>query len=309
MPPVDAVLLIAFGGPTHAQEVRPFLTNVLRGRPVPPERLEEVVHHYEAIGGASPLTSLTFQQAKALESQLAVRGTPVPVYVGMKNWHPLIPEVLEEMSAGGIKNVMGIVLSAFRSEVSVDRYQVAVSEALAGLGGRGPHVTFSEPWGNHPLFIEAVNRQIEDTLVSWPEERRRRAVWIFTAHSIPLAMAGASTYVSDFTGAVDRVTSHFHQEVWRLAYQSRSGHPRDPWLAPDVLEVMREEAGHGARDLLLIPIGFVSDHVEVLYDLDVEAAALARTLGVTCVRVPTVGTQPAFVEMLASLTASRACLA
>ena len=300
MSPFDAVLLIAFGGPTHAQEVRPFLANVLRGRPVPPKRMEEVIHYYDAIGGASPLTPLTLQQAKALESFLGSRGTPMPVYVGMKNWHPFIPDVLKEMMARGNKNFLGIVLSAFRSEVSVDRYKIAVSEALAGMGDRAPHVTFAEPWGGHPLFVEAVSGQIAVALQTWSKERRRRATWIFTAHSIPIAMAGASTYVEDFTVSVDRVARRFGQEAWRLAYQSRSGHPHDPWLGPDVLEVIREEAERGAEDLVVIPIGFVSDHVEVLCDLDVEAAALAHRLGVTYARVPTVGTHPAFVELLAS---------
>ncbi len=297
----DAVLLIAFGGPTKFDEVRPFLENVLRGHPVPPERVEEVVHHYEVIGGASPLNALTIKQAKALEALLKETGPSLPVYVGMRNWRPFIQDVLEAMAAQGMKKVLGFILSAHRSEASIARYTTRVEEARLALGDRAPEIEYVGPWFDHPLFIEAVADYIRETLRLLPEEHQRRAAWIFTAHSIPMAMAEASTYVQDLTASAERVAALLGHAQWSVAYQSRSGNPRDPWLEPDVLDVIEEQAKKGVKDVVLIPIGFVCDHVEVLYDLDVEAKEKARQLGVECWRVPTVGTHPKFIAMMASM--------
>lgn len=296
----DAVLMIAFGGPAKFEEVRPFLDNVLRGRPVPPERIEEVVHHYEVIGGASPLNALTMKQAKALEELLKREGPSLPVYVGMRNWHPYLKEVLTGMADHGVKKVLGFILSAHRSAASIARYTTRVEEARLDLGDRAPSIEYVEPWFDHPLFIEAVADQIKSSLRALPEERRKRAEWVFTAHSIPVSMAEASTYVQDLMASAERVAALMGHTRWRLAYQSRSGNPRDPWLEPDILDVMKEQAGRGVKDVVLIPIGFVCDHVEVLFDLDVEAKELARQLGVECWRVPTVGIHPKFIAMMAS---------
>lgn len=297
----DAVLLISFGGPEKFEDVRPFLANVLKGIRVPQERIEEVVNHYQRIGGASPLNQITQQQAEQLEAALSQAGLGVPVVVGMRHWHPLMAEVLGGLVAKGAKRVLGVIMSAHRSEASVDKYRRTVDEALASLGSRAPRVDYVEPWFDHPLFIQAMADRVEESVGTWSVDRRRQSAWIFTAHSIPEVMAKASTYVNDLRVSIQGVVEKVGLKDWRLGYQSRSGSPLEPWLGPDVLTVLREEAAKGMGEAVLIPAGFVADHVEVLYDLDVEAVHVARELGMGVTRVPTVGTHPQFIAMLVDM--------
>ena len=303
-PKCDAVLLIGFGGPTRADEVRPFLDNVLRGRPVPKERYEAVVHHYDALGGRSPYNDLTMHLAAALYGELRKRNVAAPVSVGMRNWTPYIRDSMRALADGGARRVLGFILAAHRSEASFERYQQTVREAQESLGARKVEVVYPEPWHDHPLFIKAVASRVREAYARIDASERSRAALIFTAHSIPVAMARAGTYVEQLTQSARMVAAELAIDNWRFAYQSRSGSPREPWLEPDVIETIR---GLDAKLAVVVPIGFLCDHVEVLYDLDIEAAQLARECGVRMERAATVGTHPLFVEMMASI--ARAYLA
>jgi len=298
---IDSVLLVAFGGPTAPAEIRPFLEIVTRGRRIPPERLEEVVHHYEQMpGGRSPFRELTEAQADGLRRALLARGVTLPVWVGMRNWHPFLHETLTSMAARGLRRALGIILSSFRTEASWDRYVADVAAARERTRG-APEVVFTPPWFEHPRFVAAVADGVGQALQDVPASERAETPVVFTAHSVPTAMAEASPYVADFTATAKAVTTRLGHTRWSLAYQSRSGSPRDPWLEPDVRDVIRALAEEGARHVVVSPAGFVCDHVEILYDLDVEAKWIAAEHGLTLHRAPAVNAHPQFVAMLADL--------
>jgi ferrochelatase len=303
--PPDAVLLIAFGGPEKPEDIRPFLDIVLRGRPVPPARYEDVVRHYEEIGGRSPLNELTFRQRDALAAELARSGATLPVYVGMRNWSPFIDETLRRMCDDGIRRAVGVILAAHRTEASWQRYTGAVADAREALGADAPAVEYAGRWFDHPLFIEAMVRRTEEALAALASDGAAGdgapPQLVFTAHSIPSAMAESSPYVAELTTSCRLVAAALGRTEFILAYQSRSGSPRDPWLEPDVNDVIRDCARAGTRAIVLVPIGFVCDHVEVLYDLDVEARATAVAAGVRLARAATANDHPAFVRMLADV--------
>ena len=301
MSAVDAVLLIAFGAPERPEDIRPFLQVVTAGRRIPPERLEEVVHHYEAIGGRSPLNALTRRQADALQRALAAEGPPLPVSVGMRNWHPFLHETLAEMKDRGIRRALGIILSPLQTEASWDRYVQDVVAAREKVGPDAPEVVYAPTWGGHPRFIEAMVDRARAALAPIEPARRAAARLVFTAHSVPLTMAAGSPYPEHLAHAAGLVAERLGASGWSLAYQSRSGSPRDPWLEPDVRDVIRRLAAEGARDVVVVPIGFVCDHVEVLYDLDVEARAVAEACGLGFHRAAAANDHPAFVAMLADL--------
>lgn len=302
---IDAVLLIAFGGPTAPHEIRPFLATVTRGRRVPPERLDEVAHHYERMpGGRSPLNELTFVQARALSAALAASGRALPVFVGMRNWHPYLHETLAEMVERGTRRALGVILSSLRSEASWERYMSDVAEARARTPG-APEVTFAPPWFEHPRFVAAVADRCRRALDGVPAIERATVPLVFTAHSVPVSMAATSPYVADFAAAAGAVAAALGRTTWRLAYQSRSGRPGDPWLEPDVNDVLRELAASGARHAVVSPIGFVCDHVEVLYDLDVEARATAAAVGLVLHRAAAVNDHPDFIAALADLVGAQ----
>jgi len=298
---IDSVLLIAFGGPTAPSEIRAFLEIVTRGRRIPDERLDEVVHHYEQMpGGRSPLRELTEAQADGLRRALIVRGRSLPVFVGMRNWHPFLRETLAAMAARGHRRALGIVLSSFRTEASWERYVADVVTARARTPD-APEVVFAEPWFEHPRFIATVADGVAAAMAEVPAAERAQTPLIFTAHSVPAAMAAASPYVADFTTTARAVAERLGYARWSLAYQSRSGSPREPWLEPDVGEAIKALAKDGARHVVVSPAGFVCDHVEVLYDLDVEARWIAAEHGVTLHRAPAVNAHPEFIAMLADL--------
>lgn len=296
----DAILLIAFGGPEDPDEIRPFLQRVTAGRRIPPARLEAVAHHYELIGGRSPLNELTRRQADALRHRLARDGVAMPVYVGMRNWRPFLDEVLAELASAGCRRVRGIILSAFQTEASWSRYIEDVEAARAALADRAPAVDYAEPWCGSPLFIRAVADRVAATVEGMPRTLQS-APLVFTAHSIPQSMADDSPYADQFRAASQGVAERLGRSNWSLAYQSRSGNPRDPWLEPDVGERIEQLAGAGEKAVVVVPIGFVSDHVEVLYDLDVEARQRALGLGMQFYRAPAVNDHPLFIRMLAGL--------
>jgi protoporphyrin/coproporphyrin ferrochelatase len=316
-----AILLVGFGGPARPADVRPFLDNVLRGRPVPKERYEEVVRQYESIGGASPFNALTLEFARALEK---VAG--LPVYAGMRHWEPYVGDVMARMKTDGAREAAVVVLSSFRSEPGWDRYAALAREKNPGLDLR-----FAEPWGDEPRFARAMADRVRAVLQTGtapsggravlqtgtaPPVRQTgttagadrsggRAVWepgaelVFTAHSIPLEADRASDYSGQLKRACARTAAELGAPRWRLAYQSRSGRPEDPWLEPDVGEALREAAAAGAKAAVAAPIGFLVDHVEVLYDLDVKARAAAEAAGLRFLRARTVGAHPAFLELVA----------
>jgi protoporphyrin/coproporphyrin ferrochelatase len=300
MSDIDSVLFIGFGGPTEPEQIMPFLENVVRGRNVPRERLEEVAHHYHEIGGRSPYNEITFLQAGALAGRLRqAHGLELPVHVGMRNWHPFLRETIADMAREGRQRAAGIILAAHRSNTSLERYQLDVTRAIEANGGAGPEVEYLEPWFDDPLFFEANAQQIEETT------GYRRGEWpppvpiVFTAHSIPCPMAEGSPYEEDLRTSCRGVAELLGVGDWRLAYQSRSGDGRVPWLEPDVYDVLRDLASAGVREVVVQPIGFLHDHVEVLFDLDVEARQTAGEVGITLHRAGTVGAHPAFIELLA----------
>jgi ferrochelatase len=298
---IDSVLLIAFGGPEKLEDVRAFLANVTRGRRIPAERLDEVAHHYKLIGGRSPLNELTFRQAAALQTALAQDGTALPVYVGMRNWTPYLHETLGGMAADGMRRALGIIMAPHQSYSSWRQYQDNVAEARARVGPAAPEVTYGPPWFDHPGFIEAMAHRVAQALAGIPVERRRETPLVFTAHSIPTEMAKASPYVEQIAASARLVADRLGQPLWSVAYQSRSGDPRAPWLEPDVVELLRQLKAKGAADAVVVPIGFVCDHVEVLYDLGIEARAVAREIGLGFHRASTVNDHPAFIGMLAEI--------
>jgi ferrochelatase len=303
--PCDAVLLVAFGGPTRPEEIRPFLDNVLRGRPVPQERYEEVVQHYIEVGGASPINRLTTRQAEGLERRLLEDGHALPVFVGMRHWHPFLGETLALMAGRGLRRAVGIVLAPHASPASREAYFRAATEAQRRVGASAPAIDFVPSWSDHPLFLESLRARLEEALASVPGARRARASLLFTAHSIPVAMSDASGYEASLRRTAAETARACGRDSWRLVFQSRSGGPGEAWLEPDILQALDEEASKGVREVVVAPIGFVSDHVEVLYDLEIAARRHAATLGLGFTRAATPGDHPAFLALLADLVRAR----
>ena len=298
---IDSVLLIAFGGPERPEDIRPFLRRVAAGRPIPPERLEEVAHHYERIGGRSPLNALTRRQAAALAAALATRPSAPSVWVGMRNWAPYLHDTLAEMADRGCRRALGLILSSLQTEASWSRYVADVSAAREKVGPGAPEVVFAPPWGDHPRFLAAMADRARAALEAIDPARRSAARLVFTAHSVPVAMAAGSPYAAQLEAAARAIAGRVGRSEWALAYQSRSGSPREAWLEPDVCDVIRAAAASGVRDLVVVPVGFVCDHVEVLYDLDVEARGVADAAGVAFHRALAANDHPEFIAMLADL--------
>ena len=300
----DSVLIVSFGGPRGLPDIRPFLERVLRGRRVTPERIEEVAHHYEMFGGVSPITELTRRQGEGLEQRLAAAGHPLPVYVGMRNWHPLLADTLEEMHAAGARHAIGFIAAAHHGYSSCQQYRDNVADARSALrtdAGADIDMTFVDSWFDHPLFAEANARHVRTALTALPAGLRGAARLVFTAHSIPVPMAESSRYREQLLESARLAAEQAGISDWALVYQSRSGRPGDPWLEPDVCTYLRSEHGASLEAVVLCPIGFVCDHIEVLYDLDHEAAAVCRDLGLPMVRAEAVNDDPAFVEMMADV--------
>ncbi len=295
----DAMLLISFGGPNSFDEVRPFLANVLRGRPVPPARIEKVVEQYAAIGGASPLNKITARQAESLAAQLKANGDARKVYVGMKNWPPYIKDAVIAMKNDNVKRALGVPLAPHRSEASWEKYVQSADEAVAETGASGMQIKYCEPWHTHPLFIEAICKRVRESFPSGEDLNGWHG--LFTAHSIPVEMDKQSGYSAQILETVRAVTEKIGCEKWSVCYQSRSGRPDEPWLEPDINLKINELASSGIRSIFAVPVGFVCDHVEVLFDLDMQARKTAETAGLNWKRVSTVGEHPQFIRMLAEL--------
>lgn len=300
--PFDAVLVVSFGGPEGMADIRPFLANVLRGRRIPPARVEEVAHHYELFGGVSPLTAITKRQVAGLRERLSGHGLDLPVYLGMRNWHPLLSDTLREMSDQGVRRAIGFVCAAHRSYSSCTQYRQNVTDARAELAGAGRPdvaVTYVRDWHTHPGFIEANVERIDAARAQLPESVRDRARVIFTAHSIPRAMTGVQRYEAQLTESASAVADRVGTRDWALVYQSRSGRPEDPWLEPDICAYLRAEHAKGLAAALLCPLGFLCDHIEVLYDLDREARDVCDEIGVPMARASAVNDHPMFLDTMA----------
>jgi len=303
MPAFDAVLVVSFGGPQGPDDIRPFLANVLRGRRVAPERVEEVAHHYERFGGVSPITAITRRQGKGLEARLRDAGEPLPVYVGMRNWHPYLADTLREMHAAGVRRAVGFIAAAQHSYSSCQQYRENVAAARAELRAQGAdvEVTFVGSWFDHPGFVQANAAHVLAARARLDPHLQDAARLVCTAHSIPVPMARRSRYEAQLRESSRLVAEAAGLRDWELVYQSRSGRPEDPWLGPDVGEYLRAGRADGLQAAVLCPIGFVCDHIEVLYDLDQEAAAVCREIGLPMVRAEAVNDDPRFLDMMADM--------
>ncbi|HEY4310089.1 MAG TPA: ferrochelatase [Pirellulales bacterium] len=301
----DALLVLSFGGPEQPDDVLPFLENVTRGRNVPRDRLLAVAEHYYHFGGKSPINEQNRALIGALAREFERHGPRLPIYFGNRNWHPLLPDTLRQMAAEGVRRALVFFTSAFSSYSGCRQYRENIEAAQCEVGSQAPQIDRLRNFFNHPLFIETMSERVSQALEQIPTERRAKAFLVFTAHSIPLGMAQNSQYEAQLREASRLVAESFVGHSWRLAYQSRSGPPSQPWLEPDIGDALRELAGQGIKDVVVVPIGFVSDHLEVLYDLDYEARQLSEELGLIMVRAGTAGDHPKFVAMIRELVLER----
>lgn len=296
--PYDAIVIVSFGGPERAEEVIPFLENVLRGRNVPRERMLAVAEHYYHFGGRTPINDYCRGLVEALRAQV-----PLPVYWGNRNWHPLLADTVRQMAADGVRRALAIATSAYAGYSSCRQYLEDIEKARREAGAGAPEIVKLPPFYGHRLFVEANADRVRTALARVPEERRVHARLVFTAHSIPVAMAKTSRYEEQLVETARAVAAQVGHDEWDLVWQSRSGPPGQPWLEPDILDHLRSLAENGVTDVVAAPVGFLSDHMEVLYDLDVEAAAAAQKLGLNFVRAGSAGLHPAMVRMFGELIA------
>lgn len=303
----DALLIVAFGGPEGRDDVMPFLENVLRGRNVPRERMLEVAEHYYHFGGKSPINDQVRELIAALEPELRQHGIDLPIYWGNRNWHPLLPETMRQMADDGVRNALAQVLAGYSSYSSCRQYRENIAAAQESVGESAPRVDKIRVFYNHPDFIAVNAANIADALAQLPAELRDETHIAYTAHSIPNSMADGCDYALQL-GETARLISeslNVPDSRWQLVYQSRSGRPQDPWLEPDICDHIEQLAGDGVQSVVVAPIGFLSDHLEVMFDLDEEAKQAAAKRGIAMARAATVGTHPRFVAMLRELIQER----
>jgi ferrochelatase len=301
----DGLIVVSFGGPEGMDDVMPFLENVTRGRNVPRERLEEVAHHYELFGGVSPINQQNRELIDLLRAELAACEIELPIYFGNRNWDPFLTDTLARMREDGIRRALGFFTSAFSSYSGCRQYREDIFTAQTAVGVEAPEVAKLRAFYNHPGFIEANVARVAEALQRLPETARPGAQLVFTAHSIPQAMADQCRYVDQLAESARLVAEAVGAGARSVVYQSRSGAPHIPWLEPDICDHLRELYAAGVRDVVVSPIGFVSDHLEVLYDLDMEAQQLSRELGIRMERAGTAGTHPAYVAMIRELVQER----
>ena len=306
-PPYDAILFVGFGGPEKRDDVIPFLENVLRGRPVPRERMLEVAEHYYHFDGVSPINGQVRALIAAVEPALKAAGVDLPVYWGNRNWDPMLGDTVRSMAEGGVGHALGVVLSAYSSYSGCRQYREDIIKAREAVGPSAPVVDKMRVFYNHPDWVEVNAAKVREALGQIPADRRGEARVVFTAHSIPDSMAANCNYERQLNETCRLVAeaSGVAPDRRTLAYQSRSGRPTDPWLGPDILEHLAELKGQGAADVVVQPVGFLSDHMEVMFDLDEEARQKSEELGMNMVRAGTAGTDPKFVAMLVELIRER----
>jgi len=302
----DALILVSFGGPEGPDDVLPFMENVTRGRGIPRQRLIEVSQHYQLFGGVSPINAQNRALIAALEEELAAYGPHLPIYFGNRNWHPLLPDTVRRMADDGVRRALAFVTSAYSSYSGCRQYRENIAAARAAVGERAPVIDKIRPFWNHPGFVDTMAERLNDAIRSIPAERRAAAHVAFTGHSIPLATARTCDYGAQLRDAATLVMERAGAaQPWQLVFQSRSGPPGQPWLEPDIVDHLESVHASGVRDLVVVPIGFLSDHMEVVYDLDTQAKQRADELGLNLVRAATAGTHPRFVAMIRELIGER----
>ncbi len=301
----DAILLVSFGGPEGMNDVVPFLENVLRGRNVPPERMQAVAQHYELFGGISPINEQNRNLIAALKTELAENGPHLPIYWGNRNWHPMLADTVKQMQVDGIQKALAFVTSAYSSYSSCRQYRENIAAAQDQLEqGKSLQIDKLRAFYNHPGFIEAKADRLENALQQFGDKRCDVHV-AFTAHSIPTSMSSTCDYVSQLQETARLLSDSVNAKNWQICFQSRSGPATQPWLEPDICDHIRTLHAQGCDKLVIAPIGFVSDHMEVVFDLDREAKQLCDQLSVQMVRAGTAGTHPAFVKMIRQLVQER----
>jgi len=303
----DAILLVSFGGPEGPEDVMPFLENVLRGKNVPRERMLDVAEHYMHFEGVSPINDQCRELLAAMRQELTGHGINLPVYWGNRNWHPLLTDTVREMSEAGVSRALAFVTSSCSSYSGCRRYRENIADAQATVGDRAPEIDKIRVFYNHPDFIAATVDGVRDALNQISYDCHDKVHIAFTAHSIPYSMSESSDYVKQLTEASRLVADAIDigADRWQLVYQSRSGPPRIPWLEPDICDHLRALRAQGIQDVVVVPIGFLSDHMEVLFDLDVEAKEVCDTIGLNMVRASAVGVHPRFATMIRKLIEER----
>ncbi|MBO0841102.1 MAG: ferrochelatase [Sciscionella sp.] len=308
-PEFDAVVLLSFGGPEKPADVRPFLENVTRGRPVPPQRLDEVEKHYLSFGGVSPINRLNRELITAIEGELARAGIELPVYFGNRNWHPMITDTVAEMASDGVRRALVFATSAYGGYSACRQYDEDIARARDAVGEGAPELVKLRQFFDHPLFVAANADAVRAAIQSLPERLREDARLVFTAHSVPTSADAAAGPPSDgghwysrqVRAAARLVSGALGVNDYDVVWQSRSGPPTIPWLGPDIVDHLDSLRDKDIRAVVCVPIGFVSDHLEVIWDLDTEAARHADELGIVFARAATVGADPRFAELVVEL--------
>lgn len=293
---MKALLLLAFGGPRSLDEVESFLTRLFRGRRPSPEQLEKIKERYRLIGGSSPLPEITWGQAKALQKKLNEKGCQFKSYVGMRYGHPLIEETLQEIIQDRIGETIAIPMAPFRSKASTGAYIEEVNRAKKGLGAE-LSISFLKQWHIHPLFLEAVGEKVQEGLLQFQPEERKNAHLIFTAHSLPKSVVKDEPYEEEMKASVKGILERIEPLPWHIAFQSKGGGPEE-WIGPDVESLLTDLQAQGVRHVLIVPIGFVSDHIEILYDIDIVFRSKAESLGMVLRRSPSLNLSERFLEAL-----------
>ena len=308
----DSVLLVAFGGPTAGcceaydpdtcpGEAFCFVEGIVGTAASQRERVTAIAAHYVALGGFSPFNALTFKQAEVLETALRERDVPLPVYAGFRHWRPYLEQALSEMAANRHRNILGIIMAPHQSSVSWDWYQQVVEKAIDAVDSEKPRIDYLDPWFAHPGYVGAIAEIIETQCA----EKLARAELVFTAHAIPQPAADTSPYTQQFSQTVAAVAEAIGKPRFGLAYQSQAENSPLLWTRPDINDWLRARKAEGVDTVVAAPIGFLSDHVEVLYDLDVEASEAAAACGIDFIRTATVGTHPKFIEMFAAFVCEK----
>ena len=303
----DALLVVSFGGPEGPDDVMPFLENVLRGKNVPRQRMLQVAEHYQHFDGVSPINGQNRELIAALRTELADHQIEIPIYWGNRNWNPLLVDTLQQMKADGIQRSLAFMTSAYSSYSGCRQYREDIERAQQEVGDGAPQVDKLRVFYNHPGFVLPMADRVRSALTEVPQDRHTSTGLVFTAHSLPLGMAGGCRYTAQLEEACRLVVAQLADSFsWKLVFQSRSGPPTQPWLEPDICDYLREVHETGRyTDVVVVPVGFISDHMEILFDLDTEARDLCNEIGLGMVRASTVGTDPRFVSMVRELILER----
>jgi ferrochelatase len=296
---MKALLLLAFGGPRSLEEVGLFLSRIMKGRKPSPEQLERVKERYRLIGGASPLLKITQEQAKRLEKRLSEKGHSFKSYVGMRYGHPMIDETMKEMLKDGIQEVIAIPMAPFQSRESTGAYIEEVKRVQKNIG-EVLKISFVVGWYMHPLFLEAIREKVREGLMGFTSEERKRVQLLFTAHSLPKSIVEKDPYAKEIEESIKGVAEGLEHRAWRMAYQSRGG-GQEEWVGPDVESALRDLSKEGVQRVLIVPIGFVSDHIEILYDIDIVYREEAKSLGIKLKRTTSLNSSEKFIEALSAI--------